>query len=370
MSSAGNIRRSGAVFEISAEDERLAAGLNDAVRKVSTFGGSVNQLGDQIGTKFGKSVMGGVAGAFGVHALDQALRAAVGAVKIEGTGRDLGIAIGDSLVEGLKSVPIAGALGELNAMLVGAATGIDIYEGDKIAAAQAKAAKANAFRGSTVDKAAGMAADAAAAGDPGAMRRLAFDREVSSEFQRGISAGLSPAEIRELLVPMREEFERMQEIEAQKSLQEMADAMQGVVDAVDAAAVQRAAESLSRIDAVIGSLAEDVATSGMSESDRTRRELEGLGAAPEQIAEALHLIAEREFLAKMRDPTNSFDPGSAQAVEDMFSSSASGSFQAAAFAGIEGGSQVIALNRTSEKIERNTKRAADAAEKNLVRWGA
>lgn len=115
MTSAANIKAGEAWVGIHGKMGNLPEVLDKARRQVGTFAGSVEQFGDKVGQKFGTTIMNGLVGFAAVGAVDNAMRAVADRMRKaaengESIGFDeVGSAIGESIVEGLRSTLIVGS---------------------------------------------------------------------------------------------------------------------------------------------------------------------------------------------------------------------------------------------------------------------
>lgn len=123
MTTAANIKAGEAWVGIHGKMGNLPEVLEKARRQVGSFAGSVEQFGEHVGTKFGKTIMNGLVGFAAVSAIDNVLRSVADKMKTamdSGAAfgfEEIGSAIGGAIMEGIRSLPIIGSLPDLGAMI-------------------------------------------------------------------------------------------------------------------------------------------------------------------------------------------------------------------------------------------------------------
>ncbi len=122
MTTAGQVKAGDAWVMLHGAMGNLKEVLDKALKYITSWSGSVQMAGDQVGGKFGKTIMNGLVGAMAVGAADRALGSLVEELQKAAEGnsdelRGIGTAIVDGLVSAFDSVPIVGKLPHLIALL-------------------------------------------------------------------------------------------------------------------------------------------------------------------------------------------------------------------------------------------------------------
>lgn len=109
------------VMDVYAETARLGITLTEAERIVDQSAKRMGQKVDgsfaQVGTKIVKMLGGAIGAGLAVKVVDDALRKVADGMR-EGQGaREIGLAIGDSIAEAIKAIPVAGAVTDIVAQL-------------------------------------------------------------------------------------------------------------------------------------------------------------------------------------------------------------------------------------------------------------
>jgi len=124
----------------------LDRALSDADRRIVAAtkgtGSTVDRLMDSWSNGIAKKLQAAVGAGFALKVADDALRKLVDGIKAGGTAEEIGLSLAEGIAEGLKSLPVVGALGELAAMafdpLMGGPMGTDEARRNAIAMQQAR----------------------------------------------------------------------------------------------------------------------------------------------------------------------------------------------------------------------------------------
>lgn len=415
MSSAASIKAGEAWVGIHGRMGNLPETLAKAQRQVSNWAGSVEQIGEQVGSKFGKTIMGGLVGFAAVGAVDNALRSIADKMReslASGSGlkfSDVGIAVGESIAEGLKSVPIAGQLGEILAVTV-----FDPLWGNPL---KTKASRANWAGQQEQQKALQREQEKAweelgrlneritkeMAGDGAVSRVAELNAQIYkvyrslvatgvgaeqagnaiSEFVTGYQQVLSQdadAKIASILdgfaqmsgeltaadMEARQLSESLREIEvlltaAGKSKEEIASVIEAIRGEAEFSKIQQDAnDRQKKIDDLIKSIEEENASFGKSQAQLLEARLKALGATQEELDRALNAALDIEDKRKAAE--EAAKRASAMTVESTVGSFLSGAFQTT--------SADTAVVDSSKETARNTRRMVTLLERGSLSYQA
>lgn len=461
---ASNIKASEAYVTIRADEGNLPKVIDAARKRAQDFAGSVSMLGEKVGGKFGASVIGGLVGFAAVGGVDRALKSLMDPLErwVDGgdsNGWEIGATVGQSILDGLKSVPLAGTLGEILALTAG-----DWLWGnpmqiermlDSVAkqreAIQAILSKINAATTELDNQIINF-------GNAPGLERSGMEDSVSSFVNQLVQQGYSLRFARESAEGIVKSFERLMTLKADASFMSINDQLQEMAGRVpqDTKELQRfeaqleslantlrAAGRVNEIDELTGALRQEFEwirivraaekesaevealvkkrqdsigkmienlrqsflSAGLDDNTKLRFELFNLGANRAQVAEFERLmkmldefrkfekdsaevtgiindlqsnaarasLGERGFLEKRlrdlqatQDQINTalslFDQTAIASVESSFI----GSFSPAA---LEGGFPLGGLEDSSRETARNTRRMAQALERNQLTYG-
>lgn len=147
------LRAGGVTYEIGADEAKLKADLDKAGVEFDRFGKGIGEFGKKWGDSLSKNIAKGLVAALGVNTLDSALRTLSGRLKeAAAAGReldmsDVGIAVAESFAEGLRSVPVAGPLGEMLAMGIDPLFGGNLFSEERLNRIRRAAEDLNKVRG-------------------------------------------------------------------------------------------------------------------------------------------------------------------------------------------------------------------------------
>lgn len=106
---------------------QLEGKLKEAEKVVEKSGGNMGQAVDKSITKvadnLGKKIAKMIGAGFAVKALDDSLKIIAEGIRHGKGAEDIALAIGDSIIDALRKVPVAGALGDILAMVFDSAFG-------------------------------------------------------------------------------------------------------------------------------------------------------------------------------------------------------------------------------------------------------
>jgi len=335
MTTSAQIKAGEAWVMLNAKMGNLKQVLDQAKDKVSTFAGSLSQFGEKVGGKFGHAVVGGFAGFVAIGAIDGAMRKLaerMNEATISGDQfgfGDAGIAIGESIIEGVKSVPILGALTAL-----GEAVGEKLYGSKAEEAAYQAEQKRLEDIAKLREKITGEQVDLQdqLAGNGAQARTDQFERRVRDHIRALVEEGQSYKEASASVGALRDAFKAVLSKEADDALQSLLDGfteMSGVLsedeiqakrleeqiaslqetlraagrdaeaDAVGerirsafeaAKARAKEVEQAKKLSEVMDELAQKNREMGLSERDRLAASLKELGAGEERIREAMAIF--------------------------------------------------------------------------------
>mgnify|MGYP000063490286 CR=1 FL=1 len=408
MSSAASIKAGEAWVGIHGRMGNLPETLAKAQRQVSNWAGSVEQIGEQVGSKFGKTIMGGLVGFAAVGAADNALRSIADKMRealASGSSlefSDIGIAVGESIAEGLKSVPIAGALGDIFAMsFFDEALGSPMQTEAALARVQKQRddqQKAWAELGKLNEE-----ITKAMAGDGAVARVTELNDRVSEVYTSLVKAGVgakqagdairdfvsgyqqvlsedADAKIATLLdgfarisgeltaadMEARQLSESLREIEvlltaAGKSKEEIASVIEAIRGEAEFSKIQQDAnDRQKKIDDLIKSIEDENASFGKSQAQLLEERLKALGATQEELDRALNAALDIEDKRKAADEASK--RASTKTVESTVGSFLSGAFQTT--------SADTAVVDSSKETARNTRRMVTLLERGSLSYQA
>jgi hypothetical protein len=106
---------------IKGDSTPLEKTLKDAEKKVDASGRSMGSAVEKnltdVANKLGNKIAKMIGAGFAIKALDDSLKIIADGIKYGKGANDIALAIGDSILEGLRRVPVAGALGDILAMV-------------------------------------------------------------------------------------------------------------------------------------------------------------------------------------------------------------------------------------------------------------
>lgn len=404
MTSAASIKAGEAWVGIHGRMGNLPDVLAKARGQVSGWAGSVEQLGEKVAKKFGSSILGGIVGFTGAGAIDSALRSVADrmrqAVASGGTigFADVGMAIGESIADGLKAIPIAGAIGELAAMAFDSALGSPMATEaamagrEKIAKSRADAYAAlaaeserlerllqgpNASR-DVADQSRSRINDAMnalmATGVPASNARVAasgaalnLDKFLEADADRKVKELLdtfdrmagkvsaSTDEVRRLEEEILGVAQAMREAgRSHDDIEGMTEALRGAAEAARKERDIRARQK--SIDEIVKSIEADDLDFGKTQSQLIEEQLRQLGAKQDEIDRAVKAAESLEAKRKAASAVSTV-------VESM---TATGTFSSGAF---DPGSGLLETADSSRETARNTKRLVQLMERGGLVYG-
>ena len=93
------------------------AGFSSVLGSLRRLEGAAGETGKKAGDRLAEGMIGGLTQVLAGQAIDRALRLIADGIR-NGGGESIGLVVGESIVEGLRSVPIAGAIGEILPRLI------------------------------------------------------------------------------------------------------------------------------------------------------------------------------------------------------------------------------------------------------------
>lgn len=414
---AQSIKASEAYVTIRADEGNLPQVIDAARKRAKDFAGSVGQIGDKISGKFGASITNAIVGFAAVSAFDAGLEEISTELKewMNGESKsawDFGAAFGKGIADGLRSVPIAGVLGEMLSFAFDPLLGSPLAMERNLEQVAQERMKVQAVFAEIASQIAGFDQETASGGDPNKLAALQVAEEVSRAVNALRTAGMTLEQARAAANGVQEAFDRMMNSRADKAFEKITDelrdmrgeisaderelrafedrlkGLRGVLEATGVSEAesltmtnelldqfkeiqsQRAAKSLAaetakreqeRINDVLGlldKLRERVLEANTDESYRIQLQLEDLGATQQQIDEAMALIAQLDGLDAERKALSAASP--------QFEQSFVGTFNPAA---LEFGSDFGGIENASKQTARNTLRIAQAVERNQLAYG-
>lgn len=275
---AGAIKAGEAFVRIFGNDADLQKTLEAAKQKLSGFSGSASQFADRIGKTFGGKIVTGLTGFFAIGAADKAIRDIAERMKqaaINGDSfglGDVGAAIGNSIVDGIRSVPIAGALMDLAAEVSDRVLwfGGDLHSEDRLAAVEQQRQKLQRIFAEIGSE------QAKLLGSPIDRERDAFGERINGWMRDLMAAGKSMEEARAAVADLQQ---------AAGALFDERDEIPNVGDWISAALAE--VGRLEEIKKILDGLQNDVADFGLDKAQLLERQLRALGATEEQIRQAI-----------------------------------------------------------------------------------
>lgn len=332
------IRAGEAYVELGGRDQRLREVLDRAEKRLRGFAGSAGAAGEQVGQKFGAKVLGGLTMFFGVAAIDNAMGALAERMKQASVdGRSLGFeeigqAIGSSILDGLRNVPVFGSLMDLSAQIADAVVpwGGSLNDEDRLAKVEQQRQKLMSIMQRVQSERDKLGRDGRTGGDALRAEREDFETMLGERLNELIGAGQTLDQARAAVGELRAEFEAIMSAKADKALKDAAEQIQGIGGGLSAseqsarmlasqiervrnaliaagraneipeqtAAIERqfaaamAAKEAAKIDSVLGSIERRREEFGLSEVELLRRELQALGAEASQVERAVALSSE------------------------------------------------------------------------------
>lgn len=413
MTTSAQIKAGEAWVMLNAKMGNLKQVLDQAKATVGGFAGSVNQFGDKIGGKFGNAIVNGLAAFVGVNAIDGALRKIAERMKDNlASGEsmsfaEVGTAIGESIAEGLKSIPVAGALGDILATQFDSWFGGGMAQEAMLKNVEQQRARIQAIFGAIRSRQDAMDSSGL---DPAAAKRAEFDKFAGEQINALVREGYKLDEARQQVDGLRASFEQMMGLDAEEQINAMLDgfdqlagqlgedsesvrqferALRGVEAALIAAgraadipqvtaalrdqfdwskAQKEANDKASKIKAILDEIKSRNEEFGLTESQLLARKLEQAGASAEEIAKAKVVLDELQ--KKIDDAAERTRPDSTVASTISTSLGAVGSFSPGFFdpVGASGGGG--ALVESTKETARNTRKLVSLMQKSGLVYGA
>lgn len=365
MADASGILAGKAFVQFGVDDAAVSPGLAKVEAKMRAFGSGAGEIGGRVGEHVGRAVMKGVVGFFGVQMADRILSGLADSMEQAANGeqfKGVGEIIGDSLREGIRSVPIAGEIERIAEAFGNKLWGVDPAVEEKIKSSREEAARNQERLREEEDRKA---------------KERAEEAKRALTEANGLYSGWM-ADYAEQAGAIDPRARKIEEQATKLAALLTTAGMGGMANSAAAALRERAAWAAASeksiadwkdrqrdIDGLVNRLQGAAAEYGLSEDELAMKKLRDLGASSDQMAQAQKAIDTRKLLEMMEDPRNSYDPGAVmqQAAQAIgLSDSASGSFSSRVLDDLAQSSPALAWQ---EKIAENTKRTANAVE-NMV----
>lgn len=117
MEEASAVLKVGVEADITNLEAKMKAAENVVDKSGKNIGDSLEKSVGAVGEKLGRSIAKMLGAGFAIKNLDQSLRIIAEGIRTGQGANDIALAIGDSILDGLRRVPVAGALGDILAMV-------------------------------------------------------------------------------------------------------------------------------------------------------------------------------------------------------------------------------------------------------------
>lgn len=413
---ASNIKASEAYVTIRADQGNLPSQIEKARASMKGLAAQVGAIGEKVGGKFSDAIAKGAIGFAAVSAADSILRELAKEMEAQADsgGLDfsgLGIAVVRSLRETFEGLPLVGALVPLSEQIWDAILGSPMAGERRLAKFEEQRKRLQGSLSDVARQAQKFDDEYAAKGDPSLAARAAAYEAAAEAAQKLFQAGMGADQAFEAAAEITSAFERLTFARADQAVADVnyqldvmsgkvpeaaqelrrfekdLERIQGMFEAAGMtpewakeetavlvgrfkeiqqakeaeAELQRQADRLGDINSVIDSLRDKLLDLNLDESAKIELQLIDLGATREQIDEAKALLD--QLAAREEEQRSILSSAGASAIETSFM----GTFSSAA---LDGGFQMTGLEDTSRQTARNTKRIADAMDRNLLTYGS